>query len=114
MKWLFDHHLSRKLVHRLADVFPEASHVVFHGRDTADDIIIWSFARDNDYTIVTKDPDFNDVTTLRGAPPKVVWLRIGNSTTDRVEQILRLHARVITSFITQSSDSILEIVRYNP
>jgi predicted nuclease of predicted toxin-antitoxin system len=114
MKLLFDHHLSRKLVHRLADVFPVASHVVFHGLETADDIVIWQFARGNNYTIVTKDSDFNDVVTLRGVPPKVVWLRIGNSTTRRVEQILRIHVGVITSFITQSSDSILEIVQYDP
>jgi predicted nuclease of predicted toxin-antitoxin system len=114
MKLLFDHHLSRKLVHRLADVFPVASHVVFHGLETADDIVIWQFARDNNYTIVTKDSDFNDVVTLRGVPPKVVWLRIGNSTTRRVEQILRIHIGVITSFVTQSSDSILEIVQYGP
>jgi predicted nuclease of predicted toxin-antitoxin system len=114
MRLLFDHHLSRKLVHRLADVCTAASHVVFHGLDTADDIVIWQFARDNDYTIVTKDSDFNDVITLRGAPPKVVWLRIGNSTTRRVEQILRAHVSVIASFVAQSPDSILEIVQYSP
>lgn len=37
MKLLFDHHLSRKLVRRLEDRFPESSHVVYHGLDDADD-----------------------------------------------------------------------------
>ncbi|WP_348535441.1 DUF5615 family PIN-like protein [Komarekiella delphini-convector] len=30
MKLLFDQNLSRKLVTRLADIFPNASHVQFH------------------------------------------------------------------------------------
>ena len=38
MKLLFDHHLSRKLVTRLADQFPDASHVVFHNQST--DVIL--------------------------------------------------------------------------
>ena len=30
--------------------------------------------------IVTKDEDFHHLSVLRGAPPKVVWLRTGNFT----------------------------------
>ncbi len=66
MKLLFDHHLSRKLVARLADQYPASSHVVFHGLDHADDVDIWTFARTNGYTIVTKDNDFNALSALRG------------------------------------------------
>jgi predicted nuclease of predicted toxin-antitoxin system len=112
MKLLFDHHLSRKLIDRLADIFPDASHVALHRLDAADDIRIWTFARDQDYTIVTKDSDFNDVSALRGAPPKIVWLRIGNCTTGEVEQTLRRHAVVIRDFIASPNDIILEITRY--
>ena len=54
MKLLFDHHLSRKLVARIADQFPASSHVVFHGLDQAKDADVWMFARANGYTIVTK------------------------------------------------------------
>jgi predicted nuclease of predicted toxin-antitoxin system len=112
MKLLFDHHLSRTLVTRLADRFPGSSHVVFHGLETADDSVIWSFARRNGYTIVTKDSDFNDITTLRGAPPKIVWLRIGNSTTARAETVIRLHAESIEQFITGDTNIILEIIAF--
>jgi predicted nuclease of predicted toxin-antitoxin system len=31
--------------------------------------------------LVTKDEDFHRLSVLRGAPPKVVWLRVGNCTT---------------------------------
>ncbi|WP_416208804.1 DUF5615 family PIN-like protein [Chloroflexus sp.] len=40
-----DHHLSRKLVNNLADLFPESSHGAFHGLDRAEDIAVWTFAR---------------------------------------------------------------------
>jgi predicted nuclease of predicted toxin-antitoxin system len=111
MKLLFDHHLSRKLATRLADIFPESSHVALHGLDAADDLIIWTFARNNGYTIVTKDSDFNDVATLRGAPPKIIWLRIGNCTTTEAEQTLRGHAVVLHHFFTSPTDVLLEITR---
>jgi predicted nuclease of predicted toxin-antitoxin system len=110
MKLLFDHHISRKLVAHLADLFPDASHVVFHGLDRADDMVIWQFARDNAYTIVTKDSDFNDVVTLRGAPPKVVWLRVGNCTTRELERIIRRNAISIGAFLNDATGVILEIL----
>lgn len=109
MKLLFDHHLSRKLVTRLQDCFPDASHVVLHGLEQADDLVIWSFARAQRYTIVTKDADFNDVATLRGAPPKIIWLRVGNCTTTEVEQLIRTHAPLITQFIADPTSAILEL-----
>lgn len=110
MKLLFDHHLSRKLVALVADQFPESSHVVFHGLDRASDVEIWMFARVNGYTIVTKDNDFNDLSILRGAPPKIIWLRIGNSSTARIEQVVRTHATLIATFINHPTDVILEII----
>lgn len=110
MKLLFDHHLSRKLVGQLADQFPESSHVVFHGLDRADDSEIWRFAHTHHYTIVTKDSDFNDMSTLYGAPPKIIWIRIGNCTTATIEQIMRTYATEIEQFITHSPEALLEII----
>jgi predicted nuclease of predicted toxin-antitoxin system len=110
VKLLFDHHLSRKLVGRLADVFPESSHVAFHHLDQAEDSAIWNFARTHAYTIVTKDSDFNDLSTLRGAPPKIIWLRVGNCTSAVAERVLRSNASRIQHFITQSNDVILELL----
>ena len=46
MRLLFDQNLSRKLFKRLADIFPEASHVQFHGLAEKTDIEIWEFAAD--------------------------------------------------------------------
>jgi predicted nuclease of predicted toxin-antitoxin system len=110
MKLLFDHHLSRKLVIRLADVFPDSSHVALHGLERADDIDIWHFAQQHAFTIITKDSDMNDITALHGAPPKIIWLRIGNCSTSVTEMIIRRNQAMIEQFHRDPNGAILEIV----
>ena len=56
---------------------------------TADDEAIWSFAGTHGFVIVTKDDDFRQRSMLRGAPPHVVWVRLGNCQTSDVEAVLR-------------------------
>ncbi len=60
---------------------------------------IWEFAKLHDFCIVTQDSDFAERSRLYGAPPKVVWLRCGNSTPQQVEIILRSNATLITELI---------------
>ena len=87
MKLLFDQNLSPRLVNKLADVFPDSNHVFLLGLDRAEDTEVWNYARIHAFTIVTKDADFGEMSTLRGFPPQVVWLRIGKCTTGRVEEL---------------------------
>ncbi len=75
MKLLYDNNLSHKLVARLDDVFPDSSHVMMENLDESQDQKIWQFARENNYTIVTKDADYNEISVIRGFPPKIIWLR---------------------------------------
>ena len=84
MKLLFDQNLSPRLVDSLADLFPESSHVSLIGLDRALDIHIWTHAKANDFTIVTKDADFADIGQVHGSLPKIVWLRLGNCTTEQI------------------------------
>jgi predicted nuclease of predicted toxin-antitoxin system len=98
LKLLFDQNLSPKLVKRLADLFPGSSHVLSLGLDCADDAIIWEYARDHDFAIVTKDADFDLMGTVRGTPPKVIWLLIGNCTTGQVETLFRSNHPLIVAF----------------
>ena len=35
---------------------------------------------------------------VRGAPPKVIWIRLGNCTTDALEKVLRDGRPIITDF----------------
>ena len=89
MKLLFDQNLSPRLVKLLADEFPESNHVYPLGLGEAEDAEVWQYAKENGFTLVTKDADFGDMSILRGFPPKVVWIRRGNCKTSDTENILR-------------------------
>lgn len=86
---LFDQNLSPRLVERLADIYPGSVHVSNVGLGTASDQIVWEFARQNDYMIATKDADFSELGLLLGFPPKVIWIRRGNTSTHDIEALLR-------------------------
>lgn len=81
----FDHHLSVRLVAQLADLFPDARHVTHLGLERATDEQIWPYAATHGCTIVTKDSDFSDLSVLRGAPPQVIWLRLGTARRPRLK-----------------------------
>jgi Domain of unknown function (DUF5615) len=65
VKLLFDENLSPRLVAALADVYAASAHVHECGLGSADDIAIWQYAKDNDFTIVSKDSDLLAVTVVR-------------------------------------------------
>ncbi|MCB9282637.1 MAG: DUF5615 family PIN-like protein [Lewinellaceae bacterium] len=109
MLLLFDQNLSYKLVSRLSDIFPGSTHVRAEGLDQANDQDVWEFARDNGYTIVSQDGDFLDIGLLNGAPPKVIWLRCGNTSTSNIEAILRSNYNIIEDFILNLQEICLEL-----
>ena len=82
MTLLFDQNLSHRLVPALGDLFPGAVHVRLLGMAEADDLTIWDHAKAHNLVIVTQDSDYSDWNKLRGAPPKIVWLRCGNASVD--------------------------------
>jgi len=45
---------------------------------SADDAAIWRHAKEQGFTIVSKDSDFQDRSVLHGHPPKLIWLRAAN------------------------------------
>ena len=55
MKLLFDENLSRKLVVRLAELYPESAHVVEVDLLNSPDREIWEFAKTRDFAIVSTD-----------------------------------------------------------
>lgn len=110
MRLLFDHNLSPRLVRRLADLYPDTNHVFLVGLDRASDLAVWMYAQTNDYIIVTKDSDFGDVSVLRGFPPKVIWLRLGNCTTNDVERTLRNGFAAIDAFANDPTAGVLVLI----
>ena len=89
MKLLFDQNLSHRLVDLLADVFPDSSHVRQLGLHDADDLTIWNHAKNESFVIVTQDSDYSEWNKIRGAPPKIIWIRCGNASVDQIHMKLR-------------------------
>jgi predicted nuclease of predicted toxin-antitoxin system len=110
VKLLFDQNLSPFLASRLADVFPESAHVQDSGLDRADDAAVWEYARANGFIIVSKDSDFHERSVYLGAPPKVVWIRRGNCSTETIEQLMRGHAGDVTNLSTDDAARFLILV----
>jgi predicted nuclease of predicted toxin-antitoxin system len=98
MKLLFDHNLSPSLVKNLADLYPNSQHLFLLEMDRDDDRIIWDYANRNEYTIVTRDSDYNDLSIVCGFPPKVIWIRRGNCSTREIENPLRSTTSDIQDF----------------
>jgi predicted nuclease of predicted toxin-antitoxin system len=71
--------------------------------------MIWEYAKSNGFLVVTLDKDFADIALLRGAPPKIVWLRCGNSTVTAVDRLLRLNFDQIEKFESSPDARVLEI-----
>jgi predicted nuclease of predicted toxin-antitoxin system len=89
VKLLFDENLSHRLVEALRDLYPGSTHVRSVGLDKAADRTIWSYAVEHDYVIVTKDSDFPEQALIYDAPPKILWLQLGNCSTEQIEMLLR-------------------------
>jgi len=109
MKLLFDHNLSHKLCRRLADLFPDSTQTRLLAFETALDDVVWQHAKTHGFMVVTLDKDFADIALQRDAPPKIVWLRCGNSTVAEVERLLRLNFAEIEKFNSNPDASLLEI-----
>jgi len=109
VKLLFDENLSPKLPRLLADLFPDSLHVRDVGMKATDDPIVWDYAKDNDFMIVSKDADMHDLSLVFGNPPKVVWLRLGNCSTRQVENLLRRDFEVIKLFYEDEYVSLLAL-----
>ncbi len=110
MKLLLDNNLSPKLVARLQNVFPECQHVVESGLEAVEDAEVWRYAKAEGLVIVTKDSDFNDMSVLRGAPPQVIWLKLGNCTTAQIETLLVANVSQIEAFVTAGTSRILVLL----
>jgi len=107
VRLLFDQNLSRRLVGQLGPTFPDCVHVTTLGLEAATDREIWTYAGEHDYLIVSKDSDFRQLAFLLGPPPKAVWLRVGNTSTAAIADLLRPSVGVIANFANADDEALL-------
>ena len=107
MKLLLDENLSDRIISRIVDLYPDSVHVKTLGLINTDDVVIWQYAKVHDFVIASKDSDFHQRSLLFGHPPKFIYLRIGNSPTSQIVQILRDNFGIISQFGGSEVESIL-------
>jgi len=109
LKLLFDQNISPRIVKHLASTFQDSKQVRLVGLEDASDDDIFEYAKTNGFCVVTFDSDFIDLNTLRGIPPKIIWLRTGNLTTKSIAGLLAQHVETIVDFLGSEEDEILEV-----
>ena len=110
MKLLLDENLSDPIIPKIIDLYPNSEHVKTLRLVNSDDVVIWEFAKSNDFVIVSKDSDFHQRSLLYGHPPKFIYLRIGNSPTSKIVQIMRDKFDTISRFVDSEVESILVLM----
>lgn len=94
---------------RMVDLFPNSEHVDAAGLGSSTDDVVWDYARQNGLVIVTKDEDYSQMSVLRGYPPKILWLLIGNCSTAEVEALLRRRSADIQGFELDDAVGVLAL-----
>jgi predicted nuclease of predicted toxin-antitoxin system len=102
---LFDQNISFRIISKIASTFPTAKQVRQLGIEDFSDIEIWQYAKQNKFPIVTFDADFFDISNLKGHPPKIVWLRFGNTKTDYLADLINSKSEILKDFIDSAEYS---------
>jgi predicted nuclease of predicted toxin-antitoxin system len=73
-----------------------------HVRDTcgilADDIIIWNYAKQNNFVMLTKDNDFDERSQIDEQPCKIVHLVCGNKPSAYILDLLIQNVKQLRQF----------------
>jgi predicted nuclease of predicted toxin-antitoxin system len=93
----------------LKAAFSEVTGVRERGLVNADDYQIWEYARQNDYTIVSFDKDIPDIGSVKGFPPKIIWLRTGNMSNQSIVALFLDHAEPFAAFIADEKKGCLMV-----
>ncbi len=111
MKLLFDQNISHRILKNVSAHFPNSTSVKDEALIDASDKEIWAFAKQQDFTIVTQDSDFNELNSLYGFPPKVIWIRTGNLNTEALATVLIDHFSDLTTFLLDDRYGCFEIIK---
>lgn len=99
IRLLLDENVSERLVRTLTAPYPNSLHVRILGLHGAADSSLWDLAIREGCVLVTKDEDFVTLSVLRDAPPKVVWLNVGNAGTRAIAELLLRSTEAISQFV---------------
>lgn len=104
MKLLFDQNISYRISGKLQDLFPESKHISECGLQNSEDFDIWNYAKSDNFSIVTFDSDFFEISLINGHPPKIFWIRTGNLSTEELTELIRRNQAEINSFLSTAEE----------
>jgi predicted nuclease of predicted toxin-antitoxin system len=100
VKLLFDNNLSQKLPLLITELFSGSCHVFDLNIHLESDRWIYEYAKNHQFTIVSKDKDFYHLLNTLGPPPKLIWISIGNCTNQQIIKVMRRKSNEIKLFLT--------------
>ena len=106
---LFDQNISFRIIKEILPLFPGSKQVREVGLEGKQDREVWGWAKTNGFTLVSFDSDFADLSLLFGFPPKVIWLRFGNSSTSKIAAVLTQKNKEIQIFLKNEVEGILKV-----
>jgi predicted nuclease of predicted toxin-antitoxin system len=109
VRLLLDENLSERLIAALAPRFLDVLHVRRLGLGGASDARLWQLAAEQQCLLVTRDEDFVQLSVLRGPPPKVLWLNVGNAGTPVISELLLRNAEAIEEFVEHPEAAFLAL-----
>lgn len=108
MIWL-DAHLSPRVASWIRETLGhDAAALRDIGLRDAEDEAIFLRGKQDGVILLTKDKDFVDLVNRLGPPPSVIWLRCGNTSEERLKEILAAHLEDALRLLG-SGDHLVEI-----
>jgi predicted nuclease of predicted toxin-antitoxin system len=108
MKLLLDENLSRRLIPFLQNE-SGSKQIALLGMERASDRDVLEYAKAHGFTIVTRDSDYYDFSTIYGQAPKVIWLRTGNQTKTTTLSTLLNGCEIIEKVLMVEQKACLQI-----
>jgi predicted nuclease of predicted toxin-antitoxin system len=106
--WL-DAHLSPRIARWITDRFQITAFPLRDlGLRDSEDEEIWTAARQAKVIFLTKDSDFEERVSRLGPPPHIIWLTCGNTTEERLKQILDKNLEAALDLL-KSGNALVEI-----
>ncbi len=109
MKLLLDENLSRRLVPFLLTAYPESTQVVLVGLEAAEDVRVWDYVKANDFVIVTQDADFEELSLVKGHPPRVIWIKTNHPSRSTILKLLLEQQPLIDEVLIRQNQGCIEI-----
>jgi predicted nuclease of predicted toxin-antitoxin system len=102
--FLLDAQLSPHLAKWLTDEFNvEAFSLAYLQMQYLDDFSIYTYAKEKNAIVITKDFDFVQLQERFGSPPKIIFVTCGNTSNQKMKEILKSKFQLISELLNTNN-----------